>query len=364
MKNILTSFHAARKSVTPAPSQIMWRQIVRGIVARLGAVPSMAPAAASLPPQPASQSPSATGLGRRDVSSYSTLEAVARFDELPILRGRLDRHNGIHVNLDQLDSRSHNSFMAILRVSLCHWLAEKRCAAWLRVPIERSSLITEAAKLGFRFHHAENTSAMLYLWLRPNSECKIHPFATHQVGVAGCVVNSETSEILVVKDKEQSHSLWKFPGGVADLGENIAETAKREILEETGLHTEFQGILAFRQLHSQPNSFGRSDLFFVCHMTPLTFDMRPCSEEIAACRWIGLDEFERTGHFSAMTKRVVQLVRHGLRHGFSNVSIGCENHPSIYRGRCIDIYSRTSTKQQQQRANHSEYKHSIVDPLD
>lgn len=61
---------------------------------------------------------------------------------------------------------------------------EKRCAAWLRVPIEKSAVIAEAAKFGFRFHHAEGTTAMLYIWLRLGP-CKIHPFASHQVGVAG-----------------------------------------------------------------------------------------------------------------------------------------------------------------------------------
>jgi len=65
------------------------------------------------------------------------------------------------------------------------WLTEKRCAAWLHVPIERSELIAHSAELGFRYHHAEDTSAVLCLWLQQDTPCKIPPFATHQVGVAG-----------------------------------------------------------------------------------------------------------------------------------------------------------------------------------
>jgi len=70
-------------------------------------------------------------------------------------------------------------------VSLDQWLAERRSAAWLHVPIERSGLIAHSAELGFRYHHAEDMSAVLYLWLQQDTSCKIPSFATHQVGVAG-----------------------------------------------------------------------------------------------------------------------------------------------------------------------------------
>jgi Nudix hydrolase domain len=72
----------------------------------------------------------------------------------------------------------------VLIASIEQWTVEKRCAAWLRVPVMRSALIPQAAQLGFRYHHAEGDTAVLFLWLRPET-CKIHPFATHQVGVAG-----------------------------------------------------------------------------------------------------------------------------------------------------------------------------------
>jgi len=52
----------------------------------------------------------------------------------------------------------------------------------------KSTLIPQAAKVGFRFHHAEGDIAVLFRWLRTDT-CKIQPFATHQVGVAGkCTV--------------------------------------------------------------------------------------------------------------------------------------------------------------------------------
>ena len=56
---------------------------------------------------------------------------------------------------------------------------------WIKVPINRSDLIPEAADLGFAFHHAEKDSSMLCQWLDQQKSNKLPRFATHQVGVAG-----------------------------------------------------------------------------------------------------------------------------------------------------------------------------------
>ena len=97
--------------------------------------------------------------------------------------------------------------------------------------------------------------------------------------------------------------------------------------------------MAFRQQHRQPGAFGRSDLFFVCHMTPLTCELRPSLQEIAACQWMALDELETSRQVSAVTKHVFKVVRHGLVNGFEHVLIGCSEQRSIYRNRTFDMYS-------------------------
>ena len=68
-------------------------------------------------------------------------------------------------------------------------------------------------------------------------------------------------------------------GGLADLGEDFGQTATREIFEETGVESDFLGIVGFRHQHN--TVFGRSDLYFVCEMALHSTDGAACTRPVA-----------------------------------------------------------------------------------
>jgi ADP-ribose pyrophosphatase YjhB (NUDIX family) len=154
----------------------------------------------------------------------------------------------------------------------------------LKVPIEKSEYIPIAVKAGFAFHHAEARYVMLTTWLSQD-ENHLPPNASHQVGV-GCVVVSPDKKLLLVQERNgplKGTGIWKLPTGLVDAGEDIAEAARREVMEETGIETEFTSTLCFRQAHNM--QFGKSDLFFVCLLRPTSSEIAHQQTEIHACEW-------------------------------------------------------------------------------
>ncbi len=57
---------------------------------------------------------------------------------------------------------------------------------------------------------------------------------THIVAGAGIVIN-ENDEVLLVKTYNAG---WVFPGGQVEVGENVIDAVKREIMEEAGVDNE------------------------------------------------------------------------------------------------------------------------------
>ncbi len=57
---------------------------------------------------------------------------------------------------------------------------------------------------------------------------------THIIAAAGIVIN-EKDEVLMVKTHNYD---WVFPGGQVEVGENVIDALKREIMEEAGVDIE------------------------------------------------------------------------------------------------------------------------------
>lgn len=71
--------------------------------------------------------------------------------------------------------------------------------------------------------------------------------------------------------------------------ENIVEAVKREVLEETGIQTEFVSLVCF--CHMLNFRFGCSDIYFICHLKPLTQDINMDTREIADAKWMDVSCF-------------------------------------------------------------------------
>ncbi|XP_060213829.1 nudix hydrolase 2-like isoform X1 [Lycium barbarum] len=199
-----------------------------------------------------------------------------------------DAYDGMNVHIKE--SMDSNHFITKLRASITQWTKQGKTAVWIKLPIEHANLVNAAVKEGFWYHHAEPTYLMLVYWI-PQTPNTIPANASHRVGVGALVIN-DNGEVLVVQEKNgtfRGTGVWKLPTGVVDEGEGICDAAVREVNEETGIRAEFVELLAFRQSHK--SFFGKSDLFFVCMLKPLSYKIQKQDSEIEGAQWMPMEEY-------------------------------------------------------------------------
>ncbi|CAM9691442.1 unnamed protein product, partial [Hapterophycus canaliculatus] len=209
------------------------------------------------------------------------------------------RFNSATVDIGKIRVEDTADFALKLFATVNQLRKDSKAAVWLKVPTDFCHFISIASHYGFKLHHTQPKFIMMYLWLPEDIEDKVPAYGTHHLGVAGCVVN-DNKEVLLVKDKHKN-AMWKFPGGLADLGEGIGEAAVREVWEETGVKTEFRSVLSMRHQHEV--QFGNSDLYFICRLLlpegtgADAHEIKKCNNEIADACWMPLDEFkDQTRH--------------------------------------------------------------------
>ncbi|XP_016515811.2 nudix hydrolase 10 isoform X2 [Nicotiana tabacum] len=199
-----------------------------------------------------------------------------------------DTYDGVKVQINELMDSNH--FVTMLRASISQWRKQGKRGVWIKLPIEHANLVNAAVKQGFWYHHAEPTYLMLVYWI-PEIPHIIPANASHRIGIGALVMN-DNGEVLVVQERNgafKGTEVWKMPTGVVDEGEDICDAAVREVQEETGIKAEFLELLAFRQSHK--SFFGKSDLFFVCMLKPLSYKIQKQDSEIKGAQWMHMEEY-------------------------------------------------------------------------
>ncbi|TFJ85757.1 hypothetical protein NSK_003261 [Nannochloropsis salina CCMP1776] len=238
--------------------------------------------------------------------------------------------NAVMLDTDNMRVTDTSDFTTRLLVTVQQLRREGRSSMWVRVHALNGHLLGVLGTFGFKCHHCEPESVIMNLWLQPGKENKVPPYATHLVGVAGFCQNKK-GEVLLVKEGSKNLSGWKLPGGYINPGEEFGAAAVREVEEETGVRSSFEGLLALRHQHQQ--SFGVDDIYVVTRLQALTDELRLCSSEIQDARWVPLKQFQDEASHPIL-RTVAELTRGwGQGEGPVRGDIVEREHPSILPGR-------------------------------
>ena len=209
---------------------------------------------------------------------------------------------GIVLEPDSLPA-DPSEFAPRLRRSLDDWTGAGYKLVWLEIPLERAGLVPVAAGEGFTYHHADGGYVMMLK--RLERAAFVPNYSTHYIGAGGVVINAD-NEILVVREKRGggASGSFKLPGGHLHEEEHLAAAVVREVLEETGIRTRFVSLVCFRHQHAYRH--GKSDIYFVCRLEPLSARIDMQDDEIAECVWMPVETYLNAESVSVFNKEIVR----------------------------------------------------------
>ena len=112
------------------------------------------------------------------------------------------------------------------------------------------------------------------------------------VGVAAVVLR-EGQVLLVLRGREPAKGIWGIPGGLLELGETLAEGARREVLEECNVKIQVGPVVGvFEPMQRDPDGRLRYHYVVVDLLAQyLGGELRAADDADDAC-WVDVDRLE------------------------------------------------------------------------
>lgn len=105
-----------------------------------------------------------------------------------------------------------------------------------------------------------------------------------------------------------SHRHWTFPKGHMEDAETEHETARREVMEETGLTVDIAGAFRHTMHYQTRRGSDKEVVYFLSFAENPVVRVQP--EEIASFRWLPLDGAEQALTFDRDKDALRHLIRH------------------------------------------------------
>ncbi|MEO6713593.1 MAG: NUDIX domain-containing protein [Mycobacteriales bacterium] len=123
---------------------------------------------------------------------------------------------------------------------------------------------------------------------------------------AGAVIVDDEGRLLVVlRRNEPSAGCWSVPGGRVDPGESVAQTARREVREETGLEIEIGAFLGVTH-QAYVDASGRHRLLEIHdYAGRVTGGFLAAGDDALDARWLSREELEGV----ELTPDLLEIVR-------------------------------------------------------
>jgi 8-oxo-dGTP diphosphatase len=121
-------------------------------------------------------------------------------------------------------------------------------------------------------------------------------YPEHPVVGVGAVVVRDGRALIVRRAHEPRKGEWSLPGGLLDLGESLADAARREVKEETGLDVELGPIIeTFDRVHRDDHGRIRYHFVIVDFVCWSKTGEAVAGSDAEAVAWVTAAEIDRYG---------------------------------------------------------------------
>lgn len=240
----------------------------------------------------------------KSVSSAGVSKYLPDNDAPPgTLANNRDAYNSRYIASEALPLE-REAFSKALAATLLYFRAQTVKGVFLDLSLAQAPLLEEAVAQGFKLHHCRGDQLLCLVQWLPASPSRLPAYASHYMGVGGLVLDlNHPPRLLVIKEKSGNcTTCWKIPGGLVDAGEYLSKAVEREVLEETGVKASFEGVLALRE--NTDYHFGKSDLYVICLLSPLSKELQACEIEVAHCEWMEVETFAKQ-QFRVETQKII-----------------------------------------------------------
>lgn len=163
-------------------------------------------------------------------------------------------------------------------------------ALWFTLPTKYAHYISVLLKHELEVHHASSSEIVMIGDIKKDGKNTLPQASMQRLSAMGLVID-ENNNVLVIKELYLPELGYKLPSGWANPGEHIGECARREIKEETGIESEFIGIIALRHHALRAGSQSVGVLNFGCLMKPTSHEIQIQESEISEACWMPYDTF-------------------------------------------------------------------------